>query len=121
MKDKRTWFFKQIKEHVAGFEKKLLEEINALEASVAEHTRGLEILTAANECEHIRKQFNNIIDKHGQELKTRNEALEGARESFKRVLDLENAGKTIRTEEVIDILAAILQLEYKEEGEQTDA
>lgn len=120
MKDKKTWFFAQIKEHVAGFEKKLLEEINALEQSVKEHTRGLEILEAAKECEHIRKQFANIIEKHGKELEARQEALEGARASFQRVLDLEKAGNHVEAAEVIDILAAILQLEYKEE-EKNDA
>ena len=121
MKNKQVWFFEQIKEHVSGFEKRLLEEINALEESIEEHSKGLKILEEANECSHIRTQFANILERHEGELKTRREALEGARQSFNRVLALENAGETIDKAQVIDILAAILQLEYKEEEEGNDA
>lgn len=119
MQDKNEWFFSQIRTHVVGFEKKLLEEINALQQSIDEHTEGLRVLEEAKACDHIRSQFAIIIERHTKDRDERTRTLEGARESFNKVLSLEGC-KKINIDTFVDVLAAILQLEYKEEPKESE-
>lgn len=120
MQDKKKWFFEQIRTHVSGFANKLQEEIDALQTSVEEHTTGLGVLEKADVAPHIRKQFQNIIDRHTVDRDDRIATLEGARVSFNKILkleDLEQGLNMVLLDDVIDALSAILQLEYNPAAE----
>ncbi len=117
MKDYK-WFFDSVEEHVKGFNKHFQEEIDGYSNSIAEHSKGLEILTAANACPNIRKQFKTIIERHTAALEEREKHLRGANESFAKVLSLKTQVIDKKSAKFIDAMAAILQLTPPEETDK---
>lgn len=110
------WLFNQIRHHVAGFTKRLEEEIKGYKNSVVEHTEGLELLKQEPEkCGNIIKQFNTIIENHTLKAQEIEEQLHGAQASFDKVLQLEKFDITPDTVMFLEAIAAILQLEPEKE------